>query len=405
MSMRENIGFEHLPGDSEKYIGHPSHAKPGIHVYPDKLYVVTVVEDPLRWRSRYRNYWKFESECQKGGAILYTVELAFGGRAFEVTEANNPRHLQLRGHDEILHKENALSLGIARLPVEAKYIATLDADIQFSRPDWAQETLHLLQHYKVLQMFSHSMDLGPENQPLNIHEGFVMHELAHAPHNPVPMGENHSTKCPRHPHNNHEHHRHRKNCKCPPCPPGCKQVKCPPGCEPICPCPDPYYYMEKGKYVLWHPGLAWAWRKTALNQLGGLMDWVMGGSADHYMALALFNKIERTNLNLKEFPDGYRKPCMEWQARAERHIRRNVGYMPGTVSHSWHGPKEKRQYLSRAAFLAKMQFDPMHDLKRDFQGLWQLHDHGDLRSIQIRDGLRHFARLRDEDSMSLDGDR
>ena len=46
-----------------------------------------------------------------------------------------------------------------------------------------------------------------------------------------------------------------------------------------------------GGALLWHPGLAWAWRKTALNQLGGMMDWLMGGAADHYMALALFNKL------------------------------------------------------------------------------------------------------------------
>jgi hypothetical protein len=382
-------GFEHFPDGATEFIDHPSHAQPGIHVYPDKLYVLTVIEDPLRWRSRYRNYWIFNQMCEKAGAVLYTVEIAFGGRAFEVTDSNNPHHLQLRSTDELLHKENALNLLMARLPPEANKIATLDADVQFARSDWAQETLHLLDHYKVLQMFSHSLDLGPTNEPLNTHEGFVMHELAHPPHNPV--ARPHHKKCPRHPHNNHHHHRHHGPCPCPPCPPWCK---------PIHPCPpNPYYYAERGKYILWHPGLAWAWRKTAINQLGGLMDWVMGGSADHYMALALFNKIARTNLNLKEFPEGYRRPCLEWQDRAERHIRRNVGFMPGTVMHSWHGAKENRQYLSRAAFLAKAGFDPGHHLKRDWQGLWQLHDDGSLNYIQIRDGLRHFARLRDEDSM------
>ena len=77
-------------------IDHPSQARPGIHVFPDRLHVVTMLENPLRWRSRYWNYWMFERECEAAGAILYTAEVAFGERHFEVTQAGNPRHLQLR---------------------------------------------------------------------------------------------------------------------------------------------------------------------------------------------------------------------------------------------------------------------------------------------------------------------
>ena len=52
-----------------------------IHTFPDKLHVVTMLENPLRWRSRYWNYWMFERECAAAGAILYTAEVAFGGRS------------------------------------------------------------------------------------------------------------------------------------------------------------------------------------------------------------------------------------------------------------------------------------------------------------------------------------
>jgi hypothetical protein len=369
-------GFEHLPSKSGEFIEHPSQAQPGIHVYPDKLYVTTVLENPLRWRSRYKNYWLFEAMCNKAGVELYTVEIAFGGRSFEITEAGNSHHLQLRTHDELLHKENALNLLIQRLPPEAQKIATLDADIEFTRADWAQETLHLLDHYKVLQLFSHSMDVGPECEPLHVHESFVMHELALEPHNP--------TDDPR-----PTHHAGKHRVEIEPAPPEI-----------------PYYAGMEGKqkkYVLWHPGLAWAWRKTALNQLGGLMDWILGGAADHYMALALFNKLTRwKGATLYKFPEGYQKPCFEWQDRAERHIRRNIGYLPGTVLHHWHGAKFNRQYISREMFAASVGFDPGHHLKRDWQGLWQLHDDGSVEYIKIRDGLRHLARLRDEDSMHIE---
>jgi hypothetical protein len=374
-------GFEHFPKESEQYIDHPSHAKPGIHAYPDRLYVCTMLENPLRWRSRYKNYWKFEKMCADAGAILYTAEIAFGGRDFEITEPGNPRHLQLRSHDELLHKENALNLLIQRLPATANKIATLDADIQFARSDWAQETLHLLDHYKVLQMFSHSMDLGPAGEPRCMHESFVMHELANYPHHPLAT----RGQIPPGPMNPpfvagvSGARQHGPGCTCPPCPP-------------------PYY--EPGK-ILWHPGFAWAWRKIALNQLGGLMDWLMGGAADHYMALALFNRLTNQLYFMERATKNYRAWAYEWQTRAERHIRRNVGYMPGVVVHDWHGPQQSRQYASRELLVGRLGFDPVKHIKRDWQGLWQLHDDGSLNYIQIRDGLRQYARMRDEDSNSV----
>jgi hypothetical protein len=44
------------------------------------------------------------------------VELAFGNRPFEVTDPDNPRHVQVRSGHELWHKENLVNLGVARLP-------------------------------------------------------------------------------------------------------------------------------------------------------------------------------------------------------------------------------------------------------------------------------------------------
>jgi hypothetical protein len=385
-------GLEHFPAQSA--IDHPSQAQPGIHTYPDKLYVCTVLENPLRWRSRYRNFWIYDNMCRKAGVESYVAEIAFGGRAFEITEPDNPKHLQLRTRDELLHKENALNLLIQRLPADAEYIGILDADMQFVRQDWAQEAMHLLQHYKVLQGFSDYLDLGPNSEPLQVHSGgsFVCRELQNPPHNPL-VGQ-HDTKCPRHPKNNHEHHKHHGPCPCPPCPKWCCHGKP----HHYVPC-DPYIYPFGKKFGARLPGLAWFWRKSALNEVGGLLDWAMGGSADLYMALALFNRLDTLNLSL--FTENFQRMAMEWQERAERYIRRNVGFMPGTALHYWHGHKERRQYVSRDSLMRRLGFDPLKHIKRDWQGLWCLHDDGSINSIQIRDGLRHLARLRDEDSMEV----
>lgn len=382
---------QHFPEHiCRNFLDDPSQAKPGIHPFRDRLHVVTVVENPLRWRSRYWNYAAFEAMVEKSGAILYTVEVAFGDRCFEVTNPGNPHHLQLRTRDELLHKENALNVGVEKLlpkdteenglPIPGwNKVAWIDADVAFQRTDWAQETLQLLEHYKFLQMFSHAIDFGPKYEPLDMNESFVAHELDQ----PVPHLAEEERRIKHHHHRHRHRHRHHHG----------------------------YYFYEapsgaKVPEKLWHPGLAWACTREAWDAVGGLMDWVMGGSADHYMALALFNLIatepkdntDRRYLNLHEFPDGYRRPCLEWQHRCERFIRRNVGFMPGTVSHSWHGPKQKRQYLSRAKFLAQQGFDPVHHLKKDAQGLYALHDDGTVNYIKIRDGLRQYARLREEDS-------
>jgi hypothetical protein len=350
----KSLTLQHFPDCScTQNLDHPSYARPGIHPFPGRLYVVTMLENPLRWRSRYLNYWAFEHHVEASGGILYTAEIAFGERHFEVTEAGNPRHLQLRTEAEpwnyeLWHKEGALNLLIQRLPAEAMYIGWIDCDVQFARPDWCQETLHLLQHYQVLQMFSHTQDLGPDGELLGRSEGFVSkyHELAKSTGGAARR-------------------------------------------------PYPYYYYY-GRQGLWiHPGFAWAVRRDALNHLGGLVDWAILGSGDWLMASALFGDVDRA-LN-PGFHQNYRELAHIWQDRAEKHIRRNVGHLPGLVLHRWHGRKADRQYDRRWELLVKTQFDPINDLKRDVQGLYALSDP----SMALREGIRKYAHSRNEDASEL----
>src|SRR4051812_49367686 len=87
------------------------------------LYVVTPIFNPVRYRSRWKLYEDFARRVEQAGAILYTVEVAFGERAFAVTEAGHPRHIQLRTDHELWLKENIINVGVARLPHDWKYVA------------------------------------------------------------------------------------------------------------------------------------------------------------------------------------------------------------------------------------------------------------------------------------------
>ena len=341
--------LQHFPESSSQYLDHPSHAKPGISPLPARLAVVTTLSNPLRWRSRYSNYWKFEKHVADSGAKLYTCEVAFGARAFEVTEPGNPQHLQLRTSDELWTKENAENLMIQR--VTEDYIACIDADLVFSRTDWAQETLHQLQHYPIVQMYSHLQDVNADAQPVGavaVSAMYLRTKITEA---------NESTSIPK-----------------------------------------PLYGKGESaqdsvvKRLGWGcPGGAWAYRRKTLDDLGGVIDWIVVGSADYYMVKALFGEVEE--VLRPEYSFEYNQLAREWQTRAITAVQKNVGIMPGLLTHYWHGPKQQRGYELRPQVLAATKFNPLRDIKKDAQGLYTLAGV----NIPLRDALLSLARTRNED--------
>ena len=308
----------------------------------DPLYVITPIFNSVRYRTRWKLYQDFEARVARAGGILYTIEAAFGDRDFAVTDAGNPRHIQVRTKTEIWLKENMINLAVARLPLDWKYVAWIDADVGFARDDWANEAMHLLQHYHLIQMWSHAMELSPHHEPLAHWQSMVW--------------------C-------HQH-----------------GVDTAPGA-------GEYYGGGKKGRIYAHAGYAWAARRDAWDALGGLLDTCILGSADWHMAHALFDQAAMTLK--RDFTWGYKKPVFEWQNRAHRSIRQNVGVMPGMLTHYWHGPKAKRRYKTRNDILVQDGFDPHLDLKRDWQGLYQLTG----RSIRLRDDIRRYFSERDEDAL------
>lgn len=145
----------------------------------------------------------------------------------------------------------------------------------------------------------------------------------------------------------------------------------------------------------WHPGFAWAMRREAWNQLGGLIDFAILGAADNHMAKALIGDAQ-TSYH-QGVSQSYKDSVLRWQDRAEKYVRRNVGFVEGTILHHYHGSKVKRRYRDRWKILVETGFDPYKDIKPDWQGLWQLEDHGDPHSIMLRDRLREYFHQRDED--------
>jgi hypothetical protein len=328
--------------------------------------VVTAISNTQRYQSRYALYEQFEKYIADSGAILYTVEASFGDRPHVITKPDNPRHIRVHSHDlqEIWQKECLLNIGISRLPPSAKYIAWIDADVAFARPDWVDETIHQLQHYHFVQLFSHAIDLDPSHEPYNSGKGEVQSGFVAGYQDWVHEGQP-ADMVPGY---------------------GRKDVV------------QEGYQSSMTSYYL-HPGFAHAARKEALSSVGGLMDFSGLGSSDHLMAWGLVGRMhEVLKPNLHPV---YREWCLRWQELAERHIRRNIGYVPGTLLHMWHGPKEARRYNDRWDILTTYAFNPATDLKRDHQGLYQLEHDGSLRSTLLREHMRNYFAGRKEDAQYL----
>jgi hypothetical protein len=328
-----------------------------IHPHPAKLCVVTVITNPVRYLSRYRLYRTFEKEVFDAGAILYTVECAFGTRPFEITDPSNPQHIQVRSSEELWLKENLMNIGIGRLPSDADYVATIDGDLTFARSDWAQETIQQLQHFEVVQMYTSVHYLNAQEEVDKVSPSFMASWI---------NGGKLKTW---------------------------KGVRS-----------GGVFYSNRSKPGAYPteffgaPGGAWAYRRSALNGMGGLQDFHILGSGDTYMVAGLLGVAD--DMINPNFSADYKNQILRWQAHALSSVRQNVGTVSGSVLHHWHGPLTSRQYNTRQEILCRSQFAPTSDIKKDAQGVIQLHDDASQRFVKMRDDIRSYFRSRDEDATS-----
>lgn len=312
----------------------------------ETLYVIAVISNPERYNSRYRLAREFIARMEATPNVqLILVEHAFGNRVHELTDPKNVWHLQLRGKDnqELWIKEAMINAGVrylTRIVPDWNKMLFVDADVEFTRPNWVQETLAEMDHSRVIQPWSDAIDLGPN------HETFAHHKSM--------------LYCYRQ---------------------GIKSVtKGTPS--------------EYGAY--WHSGFAWGMRRDAWDALGGLLDWCIMGSGDHHMAWAMLGQVECTVPGA--ISDGYKKLLYAWQERAVRAIGGQIGYVRGTILHHWHGRKRDRRYQERWQYLLDAQFDPITDIIYDDQGIPKLVGN----KPKLRDDLRGYLRARNEDSVDLD---
>lgn len=246
-----------------------------------------------------------------------------------VLQGGTANHIGVRADTMVWNKECLMNIGLQRLPDDWRYMAWIDADVTFRNKTWAMDTINALQHYAVVQPWSDCYDLGPKDEHISHHKSFC-----HQFWNKQPVGT--------------------------------------------------------GSYTFAHPGYAWAATRRALDTVGCFIDTGAAGAGDKHMAMALVGK---ANLAIpKDLTQGYKDPILAWQRNAAE-LHHNIGYVPGTVEHGFHGPKAKRNYLLRWEILSRHRFDPVHDLKRNTWGVWELANN----KPELRLDLDRYFHQRNED--------
>lgn len=275
------------------------------------LHVILVLFQPRHQKTLY----KHAKECiarisQDARVALYVVELCYEQQPFVLTSPKNPRHLQIRTDSPFLwHYENLVNIGVQRLlPTDWKAMAWIAPDIEFENAFWAKQTLQLLNGtFDVVQIFSHCVNMNPHEYALQIFNSAG-------------------------------------------------------------------YYHEKGLIYCgsginyWHPGFAWAIRREAYDQIGGLYEFAIRGSGENILLFSLLGFGENAVNELHT--DGYKKTILDYQNRMKSDGEGegrglSFGYVPGVLRHYYHPPTSETAWK----ILVSHQYDPLVHMTKNAEGL------------------------------------
>ena len=304
-----------------------------------KMHVITPLFNPGNYESVVVNMRRFLVAMGAAGLQVTMIEAAFGDQPYSdiTVDLAHVDHVKVRAKSTLWLKENLGNVAASRIPHDADAILWFDGDVEFLRADWVDALDQALQHHAVVQPWSECLRTGPTGQ-------FLGHDVSFA--SQYCTGK----KWPGHP-------------------------------------------VAYGQF--WHPGYAWCFRREAFENVGGLLDIAICGAADHHMATALIGLAQ--NSVPAGMSDSYRKHVLDWQALAEAHIKRDLGFVSGSIRHHWHGRAADRRYQERWQILESSHYDPDVDLRRNIFGVYELSGN----NIMLRDGLRKYFRARNDDANTL----
>lgn len=269
----------------------------------NQLCVITTYFNPCNYKTRRSNYDIFVEGLRKVGVNYITVECAFGDDAFDLPDSINV--IKIRSQSLLWQKERLLNLAASWLPESCQYVAWLDCDIIFDNLNWAKNLITVLQQHKVAQVFETCLRRNENNilnGTLDIVNSFALVTS--------------------------------------------KQANC----------------MTKERYdAHGHTGYGWAMHRNIFDGLG-LYEHAISGSADHFMAHAIFNSYGFCVDNALKHDAKQIQHFVDWGNKFYTLVKGSLGVVPGRIQHLWHGETANRSYFTRMHDITNLGYDPYEDL-------------------------------------------
>lgn len=324
----------------------------------ETLHVAVPYSNPFRWNARRRLMHDAIQHLNSTKNVrLYVGELAYGDRPFEVTGQGHATHkeAQFRAASELFHKENIINETVRTFDADWKYGAWVDGDFTFTRSDWGIEAIHLLQHYDFVQLFSTYTNLSAAtyggSQPDKTVKSFTRNYIDNG-------------------------------------------FRLPKGIDPSGITSAYGYGYGYGKSGVCATGGAWAFRRSAFNAVGGLLDKAILGSGDWFMAFGLSAQPTDMPRQKSRYTAEYVAMIEAWQRHAAE-LKRNIGVLDQFAVHHFHGDKSNRGYGTRDEILIAHRFNPVTDIRPNSHGIYELSGN----KPALRDAIRAYFITRNEDAL------
>ncbi len=269
-----------------------------------ELWVITTYYNPCGFKSRRATYDTFMETMRLSHINVVTVECAFGDEPFELPAS--PSIIKIRSQSLFWQKERLINIGAAYLPDSCKYVAWIDCDIVFQNPNWARETCDLLSDScTVVQLFESCTRLEQGNRmPLCVADVVSFAKVT---------GQDMTT-------------------------------------------------LDCGRYDKHgHTGYAWAMRREIFDTVG-LYEYAVSGSADHFMAHAVYNHYGFCVENALKHDPIQIAHVKRWGNAFYALAQGKLGVVNGHVLHLWHGSQDRRDYFRRMWVITELGFNPDTDL-------------------------------------------
>lgn len=315
----------------------------------EPLWVVSSYFNPTRSTNRLANFHAFRRHLC---APLLVVELAAPGM-HELGPCDAEMLVSLTGEPFLWQKERLINLAIARLPSHVRFVAWVDCDLIFQRPDWPQlARTELERDAGLVQLFREAVHLPQQVEPVpKLAKLAQISPLIREPSlgNAARLGR---------------------------------------AAAALQACYDPTSRRAHGTTAA--TGMALAARRDSLAG-GGLYDSAIIGGGDAILMCAALDLLGEGFIQRQV--NAFELDCIrDWAKGAkQKGLLSPLRDIDQCVYHLWHGALENRQYGRRHRVTAALGFDPRRHISLASNGTWQWATGQDALAQGVRDYFR--ARL------------